>query len=170
MFLKRTHVHTFQSRASGTMWISGNVFVQLILALEELEHMEYFVQNGVICDFEIAVSLRNDFINNHLLISLLFLNNCSGYCEAFCILLKICLWVQQLRDEWKILEMWQVTTFSKQLLVCNYCEHLTLVLLQAVLRHLLALGWAVGGGRVSCWGVLKNSLQSFWLSSAKCKK
>lgn len=113
----------------GTTWISGNVFVQLILALEELEHMEYFVQNEVICDFEIAVSHRNDFINNHLLISLSFLNNCSGYCEAFCILLKIWSWVQQLWDEWKILEVWNIITFSKQLLVYNYYEHLTLILL-----------------------------------------
>lgn len=69
--------------AVGTMWISGSMFVQLILALKGLEHMENFVQNEVICDFEIPVSLRSDFINNHLLISLIFCTTVSGTMKHF---------------------------------------------------------------------------------------
>lgn len=69
--------------AVGTMWISGSMFVQLILALKGLEHMENFVQNEVICDFEISVSLRSDFINNHLLRSLIFCTTVSGTMKHF---------------------------------------------------------------------------------------
>lgn len=57
--------------------------MQLILALKGLEHMENFVQNEVICDFEIPVSLRSDFINNHLLISLIFCTTVSGTMKRF---------------------------------------------------------------------------------------